>query len=180
MIFGSRTFLSFSITFLILTPLVSQDKHCFIRENAPFSDENVTISFGCKVLLDDSIRNMASQFVELVGRRQFQRASSAYLELMLAVRRELAYELDQAKFNSLNMSDLVVFFRNVVYAKLRSYKAETKQALTMLSDRLNCDAKLRERLQSLVLNSEYGITDESARVIDELLSIDPYLKEKGE
>jgi len=144
----------------------------FIRENAYFVDNDVTVSFGCKIFLDDTISAAISRLVELVIRkRQVQEASSAYLELMLTMRRELAYELDRAKFESLNASDinLVMFFRNVVYAKLQNYKKETREALVTLAGRLSRDVKLRERLQIMALNSEYGITDKNAQLINKLL-----------
>jgi len=86
--------------------------------------------------------------------------------------RELAYELDQAKFKSLNASDLdlVMSFRNVVYTKLQNYKKETREALVTLAAQLNHDVELRERLQVMALNSEYGITDKDTQLINELLA----------
>lgn len=152
--------------------LLEGEVNSFIKENAHLADENVTVSFGCKIFSSDIISTATSRLVELVRRRQVQKASSAYLELMLAMRRELAYELDRAKFDSLNASDLnlVMFFRNVVYAKLQNYKKETREALVTLADRLSRDVGLRERLQAMALNSEYGITDEDAQLINKLLA----------
>ena len=152
--------------------LLGDEVNNFIKENAPLADEDVTVSFGCKIFSGDTIGTAISSFVELVRGRWVQEASSAYLELMLAMRRELAYELDRAKFDSLNASDLdlVMFFRNVVYAKLQNYKKETKEALVMLADRLSCDVRLRERLRAMALNSEYGIADKDAQLINELLT----------
>ncbi len=152
--------------------LLGDEVNDFIKENAPLADENVTVSFGCKIFSSDMIGTATSRLVKLVRTRRVQEASSAYLELMLAMRRELAYELDRAKFNSLNASDLnlVTFFRNVVYAKLQNYKKETREALVMLADRLKHDTGLRERLQTMALNSEYGIADEGAQLINELLA----------
>lgn len=143
----------------------------FIKENIPFVNEDITVSFGCKIFSSDMIDPVTSRLVELVRTQQVQEASSAYLELMLTMRRELAYELDRAKFNSLNASDLnlVMFFRNVVYAKLQNYKRETREALVTLADRLSRDVGLRERLQTMALNSEYGIADEGVQLINELL-----------
>lgn len=152
--------------------LLGDEVNNFIRENAPLMDKDVTVSFGCKIFSGDSIGTMTSRLVESVRGRQVQEASSAYLELMLAMRRELAYELDRAKFDSLNASDfnLVMFFRNVVYTKLQNYKKETREALVTLADRLNRDVGLRERLQVMALNSEYGIADKDAQLINELLA----------
>lgn len=152
--------------------LLGGEVNNFIKENAYFADEDVTVSFGCKIFSGDTINTATSRLVELVKRRQVQEASSAYLELMLAMRRELAYELDRAKFDSLNAADLnlITFFRNVVYAKLQNYKKETREALVTLADRLNHDVGLRERLQAMALNSEYGIADEDAQLINELLA----------
>lgn len=143
----------------------------FIKENAHLVDEDVTVSFGCKIFSGDTIDTATSCLVELVRGRQVQEASSAYLKLMLAMRRELAYELDRAKFGSLNASDLnlVMFFRNVVYTKLQNYKKETREVLVTLADRLSHDIGLRERLQVMALNSEYGIADEDAQLINKLL-----------
>ncbi|MFH1178214.1 MAG: hypothetical protein V1711_00600 [bacterium] len=144
----------------------------FIKENAPLANEDVTVSFGCKIFSSDTIGSATSRLVELVRRRRVQEASSTYLELMLAMRRELAYELDRAKFGSLNASDLnlVMFFRNVVYTKLQNYKKETREVLVTLANRLSHDVELRERLQVMVLNSKYGIADEGAQLINELLA----------
>ncbi|MFH0803581.1 MAG: hypothetical protein V1877_00455 [Candidatus Tagabacteria bacterium] len=152
--------------------LLGGEVNNFIKENAHFADEDVTVSFGCKIFSSDTIGFATSHLVELVRRRRVQEASSAYLELMLAMRRELAYELDRAKFGSLSASDLnlVMFFRNVVYTKLQNYKKETREALVTLADRLSHDVELRERLQATALNSEYGIADEGAKLINELLS----------
>lgn len=149
----------------------------FIRENALLSNEDVTISFGCKIFSSDLISITTSRFVELVREQRIREASLAYLELMLTMRRELAYELDRAKFESLNASDLdlVMFFRNVVYTKLQDYKKEARGALIALADRLSRNVELRERLRVMALNSEYGITDDDARLINELLA-----EKKGE
>ncbi len=151
--------------------LLRSEMNNFIQENAHIADENVTVSFGCKIFSDDTIGDTASRFVALVRGQQIQDASSAYLELMLAMRRELAYELDQAKFSSLNVSDfdLVMFFRNVVYTKLQNYKKESKEALVILANQIRQNVELRERLQTMTLNSEYGITDKDAQFINELL-----------
>jgi hypothetical protein len=152
--------------------LLGGEVNNFIKDNAPLADENVTVSFGCKIFSGDMIDTAVSRLVELVRGQQVQEASSAYLELMIAMRSELAYELDRAKFDSLNASDLnlVMFFRNVVYTKLQNYKKETREALVTLADRLSHDVGLRERLQVMVLNSEYGIADEDARFINKLLT----------
>ncbi|KKS20114.1 MAG: hypothetical protein UU78_C0067G0004 [Candidatus Roizmanbacteria bacterium GW2011_GWC2_41_7] len=152
--------------------LLGDEVNNFIKENAPLADEDVTVSFGYKIFSSDMIGTATSRLVELVRTRRVQEASLAYLELMLVMRRELAYELDRAKFNFLNASDLnlITFFRNVVYAKLQNYKKETREALITLADRLNHDAGLRERLQTMALNLEYGITDEGAQLINELLA----------
>ena len=90
---------------------------------------------------------------------------------MLVMRHELAYELDRAKFGSLNASDLelVVLFRNVVYTKLQSYKKETREALATLAERLSHDVELRKRLRLTTLNLEYGVEDAEARFINDLL-----------
>ncbi|MEK7609736.1 MAG: hypothetical protein AAB470_01285 [Patescibacteria group bacterium] len=152
--------------------LLEGEVNNFIKENAPLADEDVTVSFGCKIFSGDTIGSATSRLVGLVRKRRVQEASSAYLELMLAMRRELAYKLDRAKFSTLNASDLnlVMFFRNIVYAKLQNYKKETKEALVTLADRLSHDVELRERLQIMVLNSEYGIVAEGAKFINELLA----------
>ncbi len=149
----------------------------FIQENAHIVDEDVTVSFGCKIFSGDIISNTASRFVGLVRAQRVQEASSAYLELMLTMRRELAYELDRAKFDSLNASDLdlVTFFRNVVYTKLQDYKKEARGSLVTLAGRASRDVEFRERLRAMALNSEYGITDDDARFINELLA-----EKKGE
>ncbi len=151
--------------------LLEDEVNNFIKENAPLADEDVTVSFGCKIFSSDTIGIATSRLVELVRTRRIQEASSAYLEFMLAIRRELAYELDRAKFNSLNASDLnlVTFFRNVVYTKLQNYKRETREVLITLADRLSHDSGLRERLQTMALNSEYGIADEGVQFINGLL-----------
>ena len=151
--------------------LLGGEVNNFIKENAPLVDEDVTISFGCKIFSGDVIGSTTSHLVESVRGRRFQDASSAYLELMLAMRRKLAYELDRAKFSSLNASDLdlVMFFRNVVYAKLQNYKKETRAALITLAERLGHDVGLRERLQVMALNSKYGVADEDAQLINKLL-----------
>jgi len=152
--------------------LLGGEVNSFIRENAHIVDEDVTVSFGCKIFSGNTIDIATSRFVELVSKRQVQEASSAYLELMLTMRRELAYELDRAKFDSLNASDLnlVIFFRNVVYTKLQNYKKETRETLVKLTERLKHDAVLRERLQLMALNLEYGIGDEGVQAINELLA----------
>jgi len=152
--------------------LLGGEVNNFIKENAHLADEDVTVSFGCKIFSGDTIGPATSRLVESVRKRRVQDASSAYLELMLAMRRELAYELDRAKLDSLNASDLdlVMFFRNVVYAKLQNYKKETRSALVTLAERLSHDIGLRERLQAMALNSEYGIADEDAQTINELLA----------
>lgn len=152
--------------------LLGGEVNNFIKENAHLANEDITISFGCKIFSGDTIGTATSRLVELVRGRRVQEASSAYLELMLTMRRELAYELDRAKFDSINASDLnlVMFFRNVVYTKLQNYKKETREALVTLADRLSHDVELRERLQVMALNSEYGIVDEGARLINKLLS----------
>lgn len=152
--------------------LLATDVNGFIRANAPFSSEEVTVSFGCKVFSNKTIHPLAMKFVEAVNRRQTSAASVAYLDLMLAMRRELAYELDRAKFLSLNASelDLVVLFRNVVYAKLREYKEGTRMALLAIAEHAANDNELQEKLRSLSLNSQYGITDEDMRAIIGLLS----------
>lgn len=152
--------------------LLVSEVNGFIRANAPFFSDEVTVSFGCKVFPNKTIRPLAIRFVEGVNRQQTSEASTAYLELMLAMRRELAYELDRVKFLSLNASelDLVVLFRNVVYAKLREYKDGTRTALLTLAERATNDNGLRERLGLLALNSQYGITDEDVRTILSLLS----------
>lgn len=152
--------------------LLGDEVNNFIKENASLADDDVTVSFGCKIFSGDMIDIATSRLVELVRTRRVQEASLAYLELMLAMRRELAYELDRAKFDSLNASDLnlVTFFRNVVYAKLHNYKRETREALVTLADRLSHDAELQGRLQTMVLNSEYGIADEDVQLINELLA----------
>lgn len=157
--------------------LLENEINNFIKENAPFSDENVTISFGCKIFSDDITRISASHFVNLVSKRKTLKASLAYLKFMLILRQELAYELDRAKFRSLKASNLnlVIFFRNVVYAKLQNYKVETRKNLIALADQMNCNAELRKRLQSMTLNSKYGITDENAHFIKKLIE-----KKKGE
>jgi len=153
--------------FKVLTTNVND----FIRANAPFSSDYVTISFGCKIFSSEIIHQTASAFVDLVHCRQVKEASVVYLELTLMMRRELAYELDQAKFSSLNASklDLVVFFRNVVYAKLRKYKEETRKALLALAERAGSNDKLREKLQSSIFNKRYGITDDDVIEITNLL-----------
>jgi len=152
--------------------LLGGEVNSFIRENAHIVDEDVTVSFGCKIFSGNTIDMATSRFVKLVSKRQVQEASLAYLELMLAMRRELAYELDRAKFDSLSASDLnlVMFFRNVVYAKLQNYKKETRESLVKLAERLKHDAVLRERLQLMALNLEYGIGDEGVQAINELLA----------
>ncbi len=152
--------------------LLEDEVNNFIRENAHLADEDVTVSFGCKIFSGDTVDTATSRFVELVGKRRVQEASSAYLELMLAMRRELAYELDRAKFDSLNASDLnlVIFFRNAVYIKLQNYKKETREALVTLAERLSHDAVLRERLQLMALNLEYGVAYENDRFINDLLA----------
>lgn len=143
----------------------------YIKENSPFANKDVTISFGCKIFCGDIIETAIPRFVHLVRMKFTQAASSAYLELILTMRNELAYELDRAKFNSLNASelDLVMFFRNVVYAKLHDYKQETKAALLSLANRLANDVALREQLQVMRLNSKYGIVDKDVQFINELL-----------
>lgn len=152
--------------------LLGGEMNNFIKENACLTDNDVTVSFGCKIFSDNVIDTAISHFVGLVKGRQIQKASLAYLELMFIVRNELAYELDRVKFNSLNASDLnlVMFFRNVVYAKLQNYKKETKEMLVALADRLSYDIGLRERLQNMVLNYEYGIADKDVQLINELLT----------
>ncbi|MFA4890058.1 MAG: hypothetical protein WC587_00265 [Candidatus Paceibacterota bacterium] len=152
--------------------MLGDEVNNFIKENTHLADENVTVSFGCKIFSGDMIGTAISSFVELVRGRRVQEASSAYLELMFTMRRELAYELDRAKFDSLNASDLdlVIFFRNVVYTKLQNYKKETREALVTFADQLSHDVELRERLQATVLNSEYGIADKDAQLINKLLA----------
>ena len=143
----------------------------FIKENTRFPDEDVTVSFGCKIFSNNIVATATSLFVGLVNQRKIEEASSAYLELMLVMRHELAYELDRAKFGSLNASDLelVVLFRNVVYTKLQSYKKETREALATLAERLSHDVELRKRLRLTTLNLEYGVEDAEARFINDLL-----------
>jgi hypothetical protein len=152
--------------------LLEKEVNGFIRNNAPLSAKDVTVSFGCKIFSKEMLGDAVSSFVGLTKKQRIQETSLAYLELMLAMRHELAYELDRAKFSSLNASDLdlVTFFRNVVYAKLQNYKKETKKALVTLASRLNRDAKLRKRLQTMALNSKYGIADKDIRFIDKLLA----------
>jgi hypothetical protein len=152
--------------------LLKDEANNFIKENAPFSDEDITISFGCKIFPSNTIGIIISHLVKSTRTRQFQEASLAYLELMLVIRRELAYELDRVKFNSLNAStlNLVIFFRNVVYAKLQNYKKETKEVLEKLADRLNHDSGLRRRFQITALNSGYGIGNKDIQLINELLT----------
>jgi hypothetical protein len=152
--------------------ILATDVNDFIHANAPFSSDYVTASFGCKVFPNKTIRQAASTLVELARRRRVKETSVAYLELMLIMRRELAYELDRAKFFSLNASelDLVVFFRNVVYAKLREYKEETRKALLTLADETGSSGELRKRLQQSTLNRRYGITDDDVTAIIGLLS----------
>ena len=152
--------------------LLKNEINKFIKENAHLANADVTISFGCKIFLNDTINLKASHFVKLAREQRIQDASSAYLELMLIMRRELAYELDMEKFDSLNASELnlVVFFRNVVYTKLQNYKKETRKALQMLVNQLSHDTELRKRLQSMALNSEYGTTDEDAQFINKLIA----------
>lgn len=151
--------------------LLKSEVNTFIKENAHFADDTVTISFGCKVFSGNTIDAVTSSFVMLANQRRVQEASSAYFELMLIMRRELAYELDRAKFESLNASDLdlVIFFRNTVYTQLQSYKKETREALMTLAERLSHDSVLRGRLQVMALNLKYGVTDEDVRFVDELL-----------
>ena len=157
--------------------LLGDEVNNFIKENTLLSKDDVTVSFGCKIFSGNAISIATSYFVGLVQKRRVQEASLAYLELILNMRRELAYELDRAKFDSLNASDLdlVMFFRNVVYTKLQDYKKEAREALITLADRLSRDVELRKRLQVMTLNSEYGITDDDARLINELL-----IEKKGE
>lgn len=147
------------------------DVNSFIAENALVSESEVTVSFGCKVFSDEVIRPLVSRFVKGVGKHRMREASLAYLELMLTMRQELAYELDCAKFQSLDASesDLVVFLRNVVYAKLRRYKTDTKQTLLVLAERLRGNPELCRRLKSLPLNADYGVTDEDIKAIDSFL-----------
>ncbi|PJA67297.1 hypothetical protein CO157_05330 [Candidatus Peregrinibacteria bacterium CG_4_9_14_3_um_filter_49_12] len=152
--------------------LLATEVNNFIHANAPFSSDDVKVSFGCKIFPNKNVRPVASAFAEAVRHRRVKEASAVYLNLMLMMRRELAYELDRAKFLSLNASelDLVVLFRNVVYAKLREYKEGTKKALLALAEEANNDSELREKLRSLALNSKYGITDDDVAVIIGLLS----------
>lgn len=155
-----------------LFSLLKSEINIFIQENAHLVYEDVTVSFGCKIFSGETVGATASSFVDLAKKGQIQAASSSYLELMLIMRSELAYELDQAKFSSINASGLhlVPFFRNVVYAKLLDYKKETRKALIGLAYRLCHDAELRERLQASELNTKYGIRDEDARIINVLIA----------
>jgi hypothetical protein len=152
--------------------LLKDDINNFIKENAYLMDENVTVSFGCKIFLRSKIDITMSHFVELVKEENIREASLMYLKLMYIMRYELAYELDKSKFSSLNASDLnlVIFFRNVVYNELQKYKSETREILINLTERLNNDTKFRERLESLSLNLKYGVKARNSQFISKIIS----------
>ncbi len=57
----------------------------------------------------------------------------------------------------------------MVYAKLREYKHSTRLALLLLAEKASHDFGLRDRLRSLALNSQYGISDEDAHTIVQLI-----------
>ena len=144
----------------------------FIQENTYVVSRDVTISFGCKIFSGERFDASATILVSLVKQKRVQDASRAYLDLMLGIRQELAYELDRAKFASLSAEELelVILFRNVVYAQLQRYKQVTRKSLVSLASRVDQDPILHARVKVMALNTEYGISDTDGQSILDLLT----------
>ena len=72
--------------------LLESEVNEFVRANAPVLIDDVTVSFGCSLFPSKIVRSVATQFVTLVRHNEVQKASQAYLDLMLLMRRTLSYE----------------------------------------------------------------------------------------
>lgn len=151
--------------------LLQTEMNHFIKTHSLIQHDDVTISFGCKIFQRKAVYRTLSQFVKQAKSCEVKKASLTYLKLMLTLRKELAHELDKAKFESLHADekDLVIFFRNVVYTKLQEYKTTTRRSLVSFARRMSKDPALAIRLQSSTLNQKYGVTEEEGQIIDQLL-----------
>lgn len=151
---------------------ISNTINNFIQFNFPLAPNDVTISFGCKIFSNKSILQMSDNFVKQVSKENIKKSNLAYFELMNIMRDELSYELDSVKFNSLNAKELelIILFRNVVYANLLNYKETTQKCLNVLSDKAIKNEDIRKLIKESILNRKYGISDKERKMINKIIA----------
>lgn len=109
----------------------------FLFKNVPkeIYNSKVSVSFGCSIL--NAVINIEQviKLLEAIKLNNFKDASNNYLDLMLIIRTELAYDLDIHKFKSLNVGNIggAIFFRNLVNYHLLKYKKETQENLCLIA-----------------------------------------------
>lgn len=143
----------------------------FIHSNALIFHEMVTISFGCRVLNKPLRRRKIQEFIELVRKKDNMAASRLYLEILLAIREELARDLDNQKFKSLMLrqSGSAILFRNVVYLRLHEYKEGTRKTLERIGARLRKNPQLLREFRRHGFNRKYGLNANERATLQSIL-----------
>lgn len=134
---------------------VSTKINPLLKSVSPMFQEQVTISFGTKILNSISQKEIA-QFLEATKKHDKSIASAHYLTLMKKIREILAYELDHAKFKSLHTRKFTILLRNIVYLHLHKYKRETKNTLMGVAKTMRRNKKVHDELKKHPLNIRYG------------------------
>lgn len=134
-----------------------------LKQNASLFQDEVTISFGVvSVDLDkkESLHNIQNS-------KDFSDKTEHIInQFVLDIRVALTIALDRAKFSNLPCSseESLIFYRNIVYAKMIQYKRETKHILTNIS-KLNDFPEI-----SKALGKEYGVNSEHFDLLTDIIN----------
>ena len=123
-----------------------------LKLNASFFQQEVTISFG---VVDVSSTQKESLLSIQSADALCDNVEQVISQFILEVRAALTLALDKVKFSNLpsQSEQILVFYRNIVYAKMIEYKKETKRILTNMS-------KLDNLMEiSSIFGTEYGVDD---------------------
>lgn len=153
---------------------VSTKINPLLKSISPIFREQVTISFGTKILNGISQKEIA-QFLEATKKHDKSIASARYLALMKKIREILAYELDHAKFKSLHAKEFTILLRNIVYLHLHKYKRETKNTLVKVAKKMKKNKKTCNELKKHPLNIQYGFqyTKQENKIVKRLIKNRP-------
>lgn len=88
-----------------------------------------------------------------------------YLEVLMAMRQEMAKALDQEKFSNILGGKFPVQLRQIVYAKMLNYKTSTKKVIEALN--LLSLTELEELLR--LTGNQYGLAENKENLINQTL-----------
>ena len=126
---------------------------------------DTSTSFGGVVFdnrYDDTLKFMIDMFER---NEPDSRIYPVYLEVLMAMRQEMAKALDQEKFSNILGGKFPVQLRQIVYAKMLNYKTSTKKVIEALN--LLSLTELEELLR--LTGNQYGLAENKENLINQTL-----------